>query len=115
MSSWRLHVERRGDDFLVVIPPKMVEFLGLREGSEVELLPVRSDHESPDSEISSLACLIGLWREEEERLRAIVAASGSSPEVRRQANERLAEIFATIRDHEEEIVRLQAQGQTSAG
>ena len=114
MSICRLRVERRGDDFLIVIPRKIIESWGLKEGSEVELVPVRSDHESRDSEISSLACLIGLWREEEERLRAIIAALGTSSEVRLRANEKLAEIFATIRDHEEEMARLQEEGQTSA-
>jgi hypothetical protein len=89
-----------------MIPPQILESWGLKEDSMVEVRPVNSGRESRESEIAFIEGLIGLWREEEERLRAMVADSSTSPEVKSQANARLVWIQQMITQHQEELALL---------
>jgi bifunctional DNA-binding transcriptional regulator/antitoxin component of YhaV-PrlF toxin-antitoxin module len=108
MNSCKLRVERRGDEFLIVIPAEIVEAWGLKEGSVVEVRPIVSDEESLDSQISFIKGLIGIWRDEEERLCAVTAEPGTSQEVKRGADQRLVGIRKMIEEHQEELARLKA-------
>ena len=70
---------------------------------------MKSDGGSHNAEFASIAGLIELWREEEERLQTLVDDVKTSIEVRGQAKEKLAAVAKTIKSHEEELARLQAE------
>jgi hypothetical protein len=49
-----------------------------------------------DLEVANLQALIGLWQQEERRLRSLITNQLTAPEVRRQAEERLSLVLNEI-------------------
>lgn len=56
-----------------------------------------------DLERTNIQVLVGLWQQEERRLRSIITSSLTSPEVRNQAQERLAEVLKEIQSAGDEL------------
>jgi hypothetical protein len=60
-----------------------------------------------DLEITNLQALIGLWQQEERRLRSIITSPPTSPAIRDQANERLGGVLKEIQAAADEMTTLE--------
>lgn len=56
-----------------------------------------------DNEMTNLQALIGLWQQEEMRLRSIIKDPQCSPSIRGQASERLGAVLEQIRAAADEL------------
>jgi len=61
-----------------------------------------------DLDLSNLGALIALWQEEESRLNAILANDTTSPEVKRQVEDRLSWVQMQIGSHKDELQLLES-------
>jgi len=60
-----------------------------------------------DLERTNIQVLIGLWQQEERRLRSIITSPLTSPEVRSQAHERLDAVLKEIQSAGDELSAIQ--------
>jgi hypothetical protein len=60
-----------------------------------------------DLEMTNLQALIGLWQQEERRLRSIITSPPTSPAIRGQANERLGGVLKEIQAAADEMTTIE--------
>jgi hypothetical protein len=62
------------------------------------------DHET---DIANIQSLIGMWRDEEERLRSIIKDPQTSPSVKEQVTKKLGSVLDQIRSYADELHALE--------